>query len=380
MIYLNNASTSYPKPKSVLENINEYLNILPVNYGRSGNFAGNQNILNSTRIKILDFFHANTEEYYIVFTSGSTEALNLAIQGLDLIGKHVISSAADHNSVLRPLIYLEKIGKIELTLVECDSCGLIPPENIKNAVKSNTSLIVINHVSNVTGVIQNVEEITAFAKSANVLVLLDGSQASGNIEVNIDNINCDFYAFTGHKSLYGLQGSGGLIFRKKIDFKPLKYGGTGFKSDLLDQPDSLPHKYEAGTLNMPGIISLSAGIDFINQIGIDNIKSRKKNITQRLLTNFEQNKSISVYFDKVHSSFTVLSFNIKEMQPEDVNYILSSSFDIESRSGLHCCPLIHKYLGASPLGTVRFSPSFFTTDVEVDIAIKAINQITDKAI
>jgi cysteine desulfurase family protein len=379
MIYLNNASTSFPKPKSVLENINDFLTILPVNYGRSGISAGNQNLLNSARNKILNFFHANSEDYFVVFTSGSTEALNLAILGLDLKGKHVISSVAEHNSVLRPLKYLEKSGIIELTLVECDSFGIIPPENIKNSIKSNTKLIAVNHVSNVTGVIQKVDEIVNIAKSENIFVLLDGSQASGNIDVNIDKTGCDFYAFTGHKSIFGLQGSGGLIFRKNINFKPLKYGGTGFKSDLLEQPDSLPHKYEAGTLNMPGIVSLSAGIDFINNTGLDIIKTRKKNIIQKMLMNFEENKNIKGYFDKANSSYTVLSFNINEMMPDEVNYILRSSFDIESRSGLHCCPLIHKYLGAAP-GTVRFSPSFFTTDDEIDFAVKAVNQIADSSI
>jgi cysteine desulfurase family protein len=375
MIYLNNASTSYPKPESVLDTINEYLKIIPVNYGRSGIFDGNQSLLKNTRDKILDFFHAN-EDYYVVFTSGSTEALNLVIQGLDLKGKHVISSVTDHNSVLRPLKYLEKCGIIELTLVECDSYGLISPENIRNAIKSNTSLIVLNHVSNVTGAVQNVDKISSISKSMNLLLLLDGSQASGNVDVNINNIGCDFYAFTGHKSLFGIQGSGGLIFRKKINFKPLKYGGTGFKSDLLDQPDTLPHKFEAGTLNMPGIISLSAGIDFINQTGLEVIKSRKKDILRKLLTQFDDNQNITTYFDKFINSYTVLSFNIKGIQPDDVNYILRSSFDIESRSGLHCAPLIHRYLGTAPAGTVRVSPSFFTTDDEIESFINAVKQIT----
>lgn len=371
MIYLNNSSTSYPKPTSVVNSINDYLIHPPMNFGRGE--SSRNSFIKETREFVLSFFNAK-DNYNLIFTSGSTESLNLVINGLELEDNEVIITSTEHNSVIRPLKFLENKGKIKINFANIDSDYKVNLNDIKNLVNTRTALIVINHVSNVTGCIQNVKEIAEFANQNNIKILIDGSQAVGNISVDLDDIDANFYVFTNHKYLYGLQGSGGLFIRKDESFTPLKFGGTGFKSQSLIQPNDLPYKYESGTQNIPAIVALRSGIEFVINEDLQNIIDYKKNLFNPI---FEQlnNKKIKFYCNKDSFTYSALSFNIEGIAPEEVAYILQSSFEIEIRAGLHCCPLIHNDLDTNPFGTCRISPSYFTTPAEIEIFISAIEQI-----
>ncbi len=378
MIYLNNTATSYPKPSSVVNCIGDYLSNPPTNFGRNTN-STSKSIISDIRSSVLSFFEAN-DDYNIVFTSGSTESINMAIFGSNLIDGEVIISSAEHNSVIRSLMELKNRGKIELKIAQCNYNGSLDINSVQELLTNKTKMIVINHISNVTGNILDVKEISKLAKQNNILLLIDGSQSSGNIPINLNEINPDFFAFTSHKSLFGLQGSGGLIIRKDSQLGTFKYGGTGFKSNMLTQPEEFPHKYEAGTQNIPGILSLAKGIEFINEIGINNIIEHKKKLMLQIINEFEKNNNIKMYYDKNNYSWSVLSFNIGNLSPDEVSYILKGGYDIEVRAGVHCAPLIHHNIGTDPMGTVRVSPSIFTTEEEVAVLIEAVKLIASELV
>ncbi len=374
MIYLNNASTTWPKPDSVINAVHNSLVTPPVNYGRTGITRGDKNIVNDCRSSISELFNAGND-YNMVFTSGSTEALNLALKGIELSGRNVIITATEHNSVIRPLKSLEKSAGISITIVPCGETGYVSPKEIESAITDKTALICVNHCSNVTGTVQDIEAISLIAKSREILFLVDGSQSAGVIEINLSVIQPDFFCFTGHKSLYGIQGTGGLIFKKEINLRPLKEGGTGTLSHILEQPDVFPSKYESGTMNIPGIAALEAGIKWVKEIGITKIQEHKKMLIEKIINEIQRITGITLYCDKNKSCGAILSLNIKDIAPEEINYILSNSFDISVRSGIHCAPLIHKYLGTQNYGTLRISPSFFTTDEEIDKFISSFKKI-----
>jgi cysteine desulfurase family protein len=375
MIYLNNASTSFPKPDSVINEVVNYLKNVPNNYGRGSTYKSDY--IKEVRDLIKNFFNAN-DDYFNIFTSGSTESLNLVIKGLNLENKEVIITANEHNSVIRPLKYLENKGKINLNIVDIDSFAEINLEHLNSLITEKTALVVINAISNVTGTVQNLLEIAKILKQRNILLLIDGSQLAGNYPINLNEINADFFAYTGHKSLFGMQGIGGLIFKKNINFEPLKNGGTGFRSNYLYQPEELPHYYESGTQNIPGIISLKKGIDFINEVGLENIIKHKEKLMNTVINNLKYYECVKIYKPETNYSNSVLSFTIDKITPEELSYILKNSFDIEVRAGLHCCPLIHKYLGTEKFGTIRISPSYFTTEDEIDTFNNAISKIIEE--
>jgi len=375
MIYLNNASTSFPKPDLVINEVLNYLKNVPNNYGRGSTYRSDY--IKEVRDLIKNFFNAN-DDYFNIFTSGSTESLNLVIKGLNLENKEVIITANEHNSVIRPLKYLENKGKINLNIVDIDTFAEINLEHLNSLITEKTALVVINAISNVTGTVQNLLEIAKILKQRNILLLIDGSQLAGNYPINLSEIDADFFAYTGHKSLFGMQGIGGLIFKKNVYFEPLKYGGTGFRSNYLYQPVELPHHYESGTQNIPGIISLKKGIEFINEVGLENIIKHKEELMNKVINNLQNYECVKIYKPAKNYSNSVLSFTIDNITPEELSYILKSSFDIEVRAGLHCCPLIHKYLGTEKFGTIRISPSYFTTEDEIDTFNNAISKIIEE--
>jgi len=375
MIYLNNAATSHPKPIEVIEEINKYIKSVPFHSSRTGLDFQQIDIIQTCRENIRNFFNIGSINN-IIFTSGATESLNLAINGLDLSNKHVISTTTEHNSVIRPLKHLEKDGEIELTFIHSDKYGYVDTEKIKNCIKENTKVIIINHCSNVTGSIQDIDSISKIAKNNNIILIVDASQSAGIIPIDVKKLNIDLLAVTGHKSLYGLAGIGFLYISDKINLKALKYGGTGIKSSLLYQPEERPLYYEAGTLNLAGIVSLNAGISFIQKTGIKKIENKKISHINRIINEIKNLKNIKIYCNIDNQNrIPILSFNIKNINPNEIGYILESSFNIISRSGLHCAPLIHKDIGSYPEGNVRISPSYFTKDDEIDIFIDAIIKI-----
>ncbi|TAL68825.1 MAG: aminotransferase class V-fold PLP-dependent enzyme [Bacteroidetes bacterium] len=374
MIYFNNAATSYPKPKVVFEAVNEYFNAPTCHSARTGLEVDEDDKATNARQKLAKLF--NVQDYnQIVFTSGSTEALNLAINGIGLKkGSHVVSTVIEHNSVIRPLKHLERDEGVEVDFVGCDEFTYVEPSKIEEAIKPNTKAVVVNHSSNVTGSILDLDSISKIAHKHDAIIIVDASQSAGNIPIDISGWDIDLISFTGHKSLYGIQGIGGLYLKKGLNVKPLKVGGTGVKSEVLTQPTEMPLYYEAGTPNNPGIVSLDAGVGYILEKGIDVLRKRKTEIVKTFIKEFENYPEIDIYTRGEKNSYVNFCFNIKGMVPEEVGYVLDSSYDITVRTGLHCAPLILKPLGVYPWGTVRVSPSFFTTDNEVDKFIEAIKE------
>ncbi len=376
MIYFNNTATSFPKPPEVLEALNKYLALPPVHASRSGMEGEIEDVDLACRINLAKIFNAE-EPNNIVFTSGSTEALNLVIKGLNLKGSHVVSTMIEHNSVIRPLKIMQEAGEIELDFVECDENAYVTPENIEAAFKSNTKAVVVNHCSNVLGTVLDLEAIAKIAHKHGAVIIVDASQSAGALPIDVKNWDIDYLAFTGHKSLFGLPGTGGLYMKEALSLEPLKTGGTGVKSEVLVQPKEMTMYYEAGTPNTPGIVSLMAGTKFILDTGIDKIKTKKAELVKRMIRELSDIPEITIYNDADHSSWSNFAFNIEGMVPEEVNYALESSYDIHVRSGLHCAPLLLEPVGVHPWGTVRASPSYFTSDDEVTEFIDAVKEIIE---
>ncbi|MBN1435697.1 MAG: aminotransferase class V-fold PLP-dependent enzyme [Sedimentisphaerales bacterium] len=377
MIYLNNAASSFPKPKGVIEAADTNLKTPPFHSGRVGFELQSEDTIELCRQNLARLFNVDNPQS-IVFTSGATESLNLAIKGARLEGGHVITTAIEHNSILRPLTTLKEVGLIELTIVDCDSNGYVNPQSIADQIRDETKAIIVNHCSNVTGTALDLKAISDIARAAGVLFIVDASQSAGVIPIDLSSCAIDLLAFAGHKSLYGIPGIGGLYITEKmqLELEPLKVGGTGIRSDLLTQPKEMPLYYEAGTLNTTAIAALNAGVEYVLSTGVENIYNARKNLCGRILTQFAQMQQIVVYGNKNPNESTgLLSFNIKDMPPADTGYILENSFDIIIRSGLHCAPLIHKALGSYPQGSIRVSPSVFNTDQEIECFIDAIEQL-----
>ena len=374
MIYFNNTATSYPKPKEVNDAVIEYLNHPPVHSSRTGLERSEEDVDYACRANLARLFNAD-EPLNFVLASGSTEALNLAIKGLDLRGGHVVSTAIEHNSVIRPLKTLERDGIISVDFVKCDPCGYVEPEWIDAAFKPNTKAVIVNHCSNVTGTVLDLKAISDVAHSHGAVLIVDASQSAGMIPIDINNWNIDYLAFTGHKSLFGMPGTGGLYMRHPFALEPLKTGGTGVKSEVLLQPKEMTMYYEAGTPNTLGIVSLNAGVKFVLKEGIDKILAHKRGLIGHLLEELTPLPEITTYCHAEHSSHSNFCFNIKGMTPEEVNYALESMYDIHVRSGLHCAPLLLEHIGVYPWGTVRASPSYFSTREDTGKFIVAVKEI-----
>jgi len=376
LIYLNNAATSFPKPQEVITAVTTYLTSVPINPARAGFEVQDEDVISICRQKLAAFFKAE-HPHQIIFTSGATESLNLAINGLDLDNDHVITTAIEHNSVLRPLKTLERQNKISLTIVDCDTHGWVDPEDIARHLRPNTKAVIVNHCSNVTGAILDLKSIADITHANDSLFIVDCSQSAGTLPIDVTGSGIDVMAFTGHKSLFGLPGIGGVYIREGLKLRPLKVGGTGVKSILLYQPEELPLYYESGTLNLPGIISLQAGLEFIANTGLAEIDGKKRADLRQLTAALQEIPKVIVYgSDNIDNRSSVFCFNIEGVSPADVGYILESSFGILVRAGLHCAPLIHQAMGAYPHGSVRVSPSYFTTAGELDYFIEAIKEIS----
>lgn len=376
-VYFDNASTTFPKPKVVVDNIYNYL----INVGGNANRSASSNSLETSRQlcnareTVADFFNFDNSSN-VIFTNNITTSLNMLIRGFLKEGFHVISSTMEHNSILRPLMDLKENLNIDLTLINASSTGYISVSDVKKAIKTNTKLIILSHASNVTGSIQPLEEIGKICLDKNIFFIIDSAQSAGVINVDMKKLNADAIAFTGHKSLLGPQGSGGFIINDKLNnlCHPIISGGTGSLSYSLNQPDFLPDKFESGTLNMPGIIGLASGIDYIKSIGRENIESKMKLLRSTLYSGLKNIKNVTVYGgDDPLKTTTCISFNINNVDPSELSYFLDKN-NISSRSGLHCAPLAHKSIGTFPEGTVRFSLSYFNTLDEIDYVLSVLNK------
>lgn len=382
-IYFDNAATSFPKPKEVLD----AMILQMTNFGGSANRGSSKTVLQSSRIvydcreAIKDFFNYDKNEN-VIFTNNITSSINILLNSIVKPNWHIITTSMDHNSILRPLFKLkEEIEGLDVSIVNCDELGFLNIENLKNSIRDNTKLIILSHSSNLVGSIQPLKEISNICKEKNIFLILDTAQSAGVIPIDMKDLSLSALAFTGHKSLLGPQGIGGFIIDDKLNeiAKPVFVGGTGSSSSLLSQPDFLPDKFECGTLNIPGIVGLLHGINYINKEGISTIKEKEDFLCKKALDGLLNIDHIKIYGSLDTTKKTsVISFNINDMDPSMVGYILDSEFNISSRTGLHCAPLAHKTVGSYPNGSVRVSFGYFNTEKEIDIFLKAINNIKNR--
>lgn len=375
MIYLDNAATSFPKPSKVYEEVINCMKNYCANPGR-----GSHNMAIKSAMKIMEGRNLLSEIFNIknplniVFTSNATEALNIAIKGVLKKGDHVISTVIEHNSVLRPLNSLARLG-VEVTLISSDKAGFVNILDIKEEIKLNTKAIIVNHASNVLGSIQDIYSIGKIAKRYGIIFIVDASQSAGTINIDVEKDNIDLLAFSGHKGLLGPQGTGGLYIREGLKLKVLKEGGTGSSSNSMTQPDELPDRFESGTLNTPGIAGLCAGLSFIRKIGIDNIYKEEMKFMEQLMFELKSLPFIKIYGStSLKNRTAVLSFNIEGIDASIVGEELNKSA-IAVRTGYHCAALIHKIIGTEYMGTVRISPGCFNTHKDIDDLIKSIIEI-----
>ncbi|WP_125152740.1 aminotransferase class V-fold PLP-dependent enzyme [Clostridium rectalis] len=375
MIYVDNAATTFPKPKEVYTQVLDCMKNYGANPGRSShNLALKAETKVSEAREIVSNFFKVTNPFNIIFTCNATEGLNIGIKGVLKPGDHVISTVIEHNSVLRPLNSLSKKG-VKVTLVGVDKYGQVNIANLKKEIKKNTKMIIINHASNVLGTIQYINSIGKLAKSEGILFMVDASQSAGTIDIDVCRDNIDLLAFPGHKGLLGPQGTGGLFIRSDIMLEPFKEGGTGSNSNSMNQPDFNPDRFESGTLNVPGIVGLSEGIKFIEKVGRRNIQNHEKQLIEYLLKELKKLDFIKIYG---HTSYknrcSVVSINIDTMESSNVGYLLNKK-GIAVRTGYHCASLIHGIIGTIKWGTVRISPGYFNTFDDIESVIKALKEI-----
>ena len=379
MIYLDNAATSWPKPCEVLKAMTEVLELAGGNPGRSGHSLSIEaaRVMYDTRESIASFFNGS-DPLRVIFTSNATHAINIVIRGLLKPGDNVVTSSMEHNAVMRPLRDLEKKG-LELRIVPCKPDGCLNVEDVSRAVNSNTRLIVINHASNVAGTILPIAEIAPIAHSVGTLLLVDAAQTAGAVPIDMQAMQIDLLAFTGHKSLMGPPGIGGLIIGDNVDaskIEPLMRGGTGSQSELEEQPEHLPDKFESGTPNIVGIAGLHAGIHWVTGRGVKEIRSYEKELIWALITGLKNIPGIKIYgtLDPERST-AIVSFSIAGRRVSELGLRLDEEFCIMSRVGLHCAPAAHKTIGSFSEGTVRLAPGVFTTMDDIKKAIRAIERL-----
>ncbi|WP_293961234.1 aminotransferase class V-fold PLP-dependent enzyme [uncultured Fusobacterium sp.] len=374
IIYFDNSATSFPKPEEVYKASERAMRVYGANPGRGGHrmaVEASKEIF-KVREKIANLFNIK-DPLRIAFTQNSTYALNFAIKGCINKKGHVITTALEHNSSLRPLFSKRDNGEIELELIYPEKNGDISIKKIIESIKEDTIAVVVNHISNVTGTIVDIEKIGKVTREKGVMLIVDASQSAGYLDIDVERDGIDILCFTGHKSLYGLQGSGGIYIREGIDFIPIIEGGTGSFSKLERQPLVMPEGLEAGTLNTLAIVSLGAGIDFIQKVGIENIRKHEDKLTQRFLTELKKIPEVEVYGSDKRGP--VVTLNIKGIDSGDLAAYLDEEYGILVRGGLHCAPKIHEAIGNGENGGVRFSFGFFNTDEEIEYAINAIKEI-----
>ncbi|GAB6269743.1 MAG: aminotransferase class V-fold PLP-dependent enzyme [Smithella sp.] len=381
IIYFDNAATSWPKPPEVNAAMQRYMRKIGANPGRSGHRLSLEaaRIIYDAREKLAQLFNV-FDPLRIVLTKNATEALNIAIFGFLKPGDHVITSSMEHNSVMRPLRAMEAKG-VNLTVIPCDKAGLIDPAQISTSIKNNTKAIFITHASNVTGAIMPVFDIGRIAREHGLVFCVDAAQTAGSCFIDVEKMNIDLLAFTGHKSLFGPSGTGGLYIREGLEkrIKPILVGGTGSRSEVEEQPDFMPDRYEAGTPNTVGIAGLQAGVDFVLSEGIDQIKSKEESLVKMFIEGIKDLPEVIIYGQTfTEGRIPVVSFNIAGIDPAAIALELDERYKIMSRSGLHCAPSAHKSIGTYPMGTVRFSFSYFNTEDQVVKAVEALRKISKR--
>ena len=377
LIYLDNAATVFPKPEGVLHKMMDTYQALGVSPGRGGYDLAMtaSDLLMDIREHLCRFFGGDDPER-VIFASNASDALNLIIQGMIEPGCHVVSSRLEHNSVLRPLHYFQTQGILTYDLVEFDGQGHIDPEDIARAIRPATKMVIINHASNVIGTIQDAEAIGRVCQNHDVPLILDVAQSAGLVPIRMQDWGVSALAFTGHKSLLGPSGVGGVVLTSDLDIRTTRFGGTGVDSESLVHTQSYPHRLETGTPNLLGIIGLGSGLEYVEQVGIDPTRRKEVALAQRLAKGLSEISSVRIHGPSGWDNrLAVLMTNVHNMVPEDVGAILDGDYGIAVRTGLHCAPLVHRDLNTFPHGGVRFSIGPFNTRDDIDAAISAMTEI-----
>jgi len=381
MIYLDNAATSWPKPESVYQTMDEFLRKKGGNPSRGSHSmaVAAMETVEETRMLVARLINAPEKER-VIFTLNCTDALNLGLKGLLRPGDHVITSCIGHNSLVRPLKKLEQQGVKITRLPPSSQDGVISAQDIEEAITKDTKLVVVTHASNVTGVIQPIEEYGVVARRHNLIFMVDAAQTAGKHPINVEAGNIDLLAFSGHKALLGPPGTGVLYMGDRVDLDSLREGGTGSYSELEEQPITLPYRYESGTMNSVGISGLGAGLKYIFSEGLERMRAHEQYLMDRLIEGLSNISGLTLYTAKNGpKQAPVISFNLRGYEPGEVGAILDEAFDIKVRTGLHCAPAAHKTLGTYPLGTVRLSPGYFNTVEEIELTLQALEKIARTA-
>jgi cysteine desulfurase family protein len=380
LVYLDNAATSFPKPEATLKAMTAYQRAIGGSPGRSGHRLSIEagRIVFTARETLARLFNT-ADPLQIAFTKNATEALNIALFGLLRPGDHVITTGMEHNAVMRPLRFLASRG-VELSVIPCSERGSLEPDDIRSAFRPETRAVVMTHASNVTGTVMPIAEIGAITRQRpGVVFCVDAAQTAGALPIDVESMAIDLLAFTGHKSLYGPQGTGGLFIRKGIEsmISPLMYGGTGSRSEFEQQPDFMPDKFECGTPNTIGLAGLCAGVEFILEQGIETIRAKEAKLAAYFLENVQGlDKKVTVHGPLMNEPrIPVISFSMRGMSSSEAALGLEERWGILCRSGLHCAPAAHRTIGTFPQGTVRFSFGFFNTEEEAALAARALHQL-----
>lgn len=376
MIYLDNSATSYHKPEGVIEAVTAALSGMG-NSGRGSHEASlnASRIIFRTREMLAELFGLNNP-LQVAFTVNSTESLNMAIQGIFSPGDHVITTMLEHNSVLRPLYLMERQG-VELTVIEADRLGRIRYEDMEAAVRPDTKGIVCTHGSNLTGNRIDLKRVGEISREYGLTLIADVSQTAGVLDIDMEEMNLDVVCFTGHKSLMGPQGTGGICVRPGTVIRPLLAGGSGVQSFLQKQPEQMPEALEAGTLNGHGIAGLHAALTFIEETGLKKLRNRELLLMRRFYEKVCGIPSVTIYgdFSDMDYRVPIVTLNIGDSDSGEVADELAVNYGIYTRAGIHCAPLMHQALGTADQGAVRFSMSYFNTEEEIDRAAEAVREI-----
>jgi cysteine desulfurase family protein len=378
LIYLDNAATTYPKPKEVYDFMDRFYRTSGGNPGRSTHDMAMETgaLVDQTRRMLCELFNGS-DSNRLTFSYNASDSLNMIIHGMLSPGDHVITSCLEHNSVLRPLYHKEQAGTIDVSYVPFDGAGFIHPDDIKANIGKNTKMVILNHASNVIGTVQPLSEVGKICREAGIYFAVDASQTAGITRIDVREMNIDLLAFTGHKSLLGPTGIGGSYVAENVPIRTTRFGGTGVHSARRTHLEEFPYRMECGTLNILGVAGLYAGQKWIRDKGLNFLHEQESRLWNRLRIGLQAIDGVVTYCaDSAENHNAVLSFNIKDWEAGDVGAILDADYDIACRTGLQCAPLVHERLGTDKLfGTVRFSLGPFNTEEDIDRAIEAVREI-----
>lgn len=379
IVYLDNGATSFPKPKIVIDTIVEALHrgSGSLHRSQSKNALDLERSVYDARAVIADLFNFSAIDH-VVFTKNITESINVVLSGFLSNGDHVVTTTLEHNAVIRPLEYLKRKKNVTYSVIPLNVEGQLDYDALKIELQTQPKLMIATHASNVSGDIVDINRIGVMCTELGIPFLVDTAQSAGVINVDFEASGATFLAFTGHKSLLGPQGIGGLLIKPGFSerVEPFILGGTGSVSESSQQPEMMPDKFESGTQNTLGILGLKAGIEYIGSVGLEYIKDKESGLIKRFQSAFENDPRVRIIGNSdANQRVGIVAMDFLTLDNSTVVYELSNTYNISTRGGLHCAPLAHKAYGTYPKGTVRFSVSHFTTDDEINYAIEAINKI-----